>query len=181
MPGLVNHARDPGVVITASGTYNDKTEPKHAADGSIATSWITQPTGERWIQFEWPKPITVGCLQFVNGWRDGRGEWNGLLYDFKVQYHDGEKWADLSSLDVGSSVNFGNTYHLFGLEWNERELVFYLDRKVIRRVPNHFCYSEAPIFLSLAIIKWDGPVLDTIDGTSMKVDWVRVYQPKGAR
>ncbi len=178
IPGLVNHARNPNVRITASGVYNDTTDPGHAADGKIATSWIAQPQGGKWLQLEWPHEITVGCLQFINGWQDKDRDWNGLVSDFRIHYHNGSEWVDMSSLDVTAAANFGSDYHLFGLEWDEEEIVFYLDRKEIRRVPNEFCYSEVPIWLSLAIIKWDGPVTDAIDGTSMKVDWVRYYQRK---
>jgi len=38
-----------------------------------------------------------------------------------------------------------------------------------------YCHLPAPVFLSLAVIKWAGPVTEAIDGTSMDVDFVRVY------
>jgi len=38
------------------------------------------------------------------------------------------------------------------------------------------CHRAAPVWLSLAIMKWAGPVTDAIDGTSMDVDYVRVYR-----
>ncbi|GGF36132.1 beta-glucanase [Echinicola rosea] len=74
------------------------------------------------------------------------------------------------------NIDFSREYHTFGLLWDEKELVFYMDGKEIRRVTNEFSFSEVPIFLSLAIIKWHGTVTDAIDGTSMKIDWVRYYQ-----
>ncbi|MEM9420188.1 MAG: family 16 glycosylhydrolase [Planctomycetota bacterium] len=101
-----------------------------------------------------------------------------MASDFRIQYHDGKDWVDITSLDVTTSSNFGSDYHTFGLMWDEDDIVFYLDRKEIRRERNEFAFSETPIWLSLAIIKWDGPVTNAIDGTSMKVDWVRYYQPK---
>ena len=178
IPGLINYTQKPNVSITASGVNNDTTSPKHVADGQIATSWISQSQGEKWLAFEWPHEITVGNLQFINGWQDSNMAWNGLLSDFRIQYHDGTDWVDMSGPDTGEGTDFGRDYHLFGLEWNEEEIVFYLDRKEIRRAPNKFCHSEAPIWLSLAIVAWDGPVTDAVDGSSMKVDWVRYYQPK---
>jgi hypothetical protein len=48
----------------------------------------------------------------------------------------------------------------------------------MRSMKNEFCHSPAPVYLSEAIINWAGEVTDSIDGTSMVVDWVRVYQPK---
>lgn len=74
--------------------------------------------------------------------------------------------------------DFARGFHTFGLEWTEKELVFYFNGKPIRREHNDFCHSPAPIWLSLAIIKWAGPVTDAIDGTFMEVDHVRVYERK---
>jgi hypothetical protein len=74
--------------------------------------------------------------------------------------------------------DFSKDFHIFGLEWDKDEIVFYLDRKEIRREKNTFCLTSAPILLSLAIIAWAGEVTDKIDGTYMEVDYVRVYQKK---
>ena len=49
---------------------------------------------------------------------------------------------------------------------------------VIRTVPHSPCHTKTNILLSLAILTWDiaGPVTDAIDGTSMKIDYVRYYK-----
>ncbi|MEM9417912.1 MAG: family 16 glycosylhydrolase [Planctomycetota bacterium] len=178
LPGLVNHARDAGVKITSNGDKNDQNIPANVTDGKIGTSWINQAgEGEKTLTFEWPEDITIGCIQFVNGWKY-KGAWVGMVPNYRIEYHDGDGWNEVSSLDVSEVANFGKNYHVFGLEWDEEKIVFYKDGKEIRREKNEFAYSEAPIWLSLAIIKWDGPVTDAIDGTSMKVDWVRYYQRK---
>ncbi|MEM9252174.1 MAG: family 16 glycosylhydrolase [Planctomycetota bacterium] len=177
LPGLVNHARDPRVKITSNGDYRDTDPPANVADGSIATSWISKAEGEKALTFEWPEEVTIGCLQFVNGW-PYNGGWQGMLTNYRIEYDDGAGWNEVSTLDISDVANFGRDYHVFGLEWDEENIVFYLDGQEIRREKNEFAYSEAPIWLSLAIIKWDGPVTDAVDGTSMKVDWVRYYQRK---
>jgi beta-glucanase (GH16 family) len=74
--------------------------------------------------------------------------------------------------------DFANEFHVFGFEWTEQELVWYLDGKELRREKNVFCLSPASVWLSEAIIKWAGPVTDAIDGTVMEADWVRVYEKK---
>lgn len=38
--------------------------------------------------------------------------------------------------------------------------------------------SELNIFLSLAILDHGGEVTDAIDGTSMKIDWVKYYKKR---
>ena len=74
------------------------------------------------------------------------------------------------------SLDLAKEFHVYGLLWTEKELVFYFDGKELRREPNRCCFIAAPIFLSEAIIHWAGEVTDAIDGTYMEVDYVRVYQ-----
>ena len=77
-----------------------------------------------------------------------------------------------------SAVNLGKEFHTYGLEWTRDSLIYYFDGKALRRSKNEFCHSSAPVYLSEAILTWAGTVTDAIDGTSMQVDWVRVYQEK---
>lgn len=76
------------------------------------------------------------------------------------------------------NIDFTKEYHLFGLEWTKDELIFFLDRKEIRREKNIFCLTPAPILLSLAIMTWAGEITDRFDGTYMEIDYVRVYNRK---
>ncbi|CDF79829.1 glycoside hydrolase (GH16) [Formosa agariphila KMM 3901] len=176
--GLVNYARAKNVSITSSGSYKGNASENNLVDGNPFTSWSTQDEGEKWVEFTWDQFIRVGCIQFTNGWRDENKTWHSLVNNYKVQYFKDGEWSDISVLDASKDNDFSEEYHTYGLEWNEDELVFYFDGKELRRTKNDFCFSEAPIFLSLAIIKWHGRVTDEIDGTSMKVDYVRYYQKK---
>lgn len=176
--GLVNFVRDADTRITCSGLYNSGTKPENVVDGKISTSWITQREGQKWIEFEWPTEKTIGCIQFINGWQKD-GKWQGLISDYKLQYHGSGEWIDISTFDVEKAANYGQEYHTYGLEWDQKQIAFYFDGEAIRREQNKFCFSEVPIWLSLAVIAWSGPVTDAIDGTSMKIDWVRYYQRKG--
>ena len=58
------------------------------------------------------------------------------------------------NLEADYDTNFSDEFHTYGLKWNEQELVFYFDGKEIRRVKNEFCFSESPIWLSLALVKF---------------------------
>lgn len=176
--GLKNLAANKGVKITSSGNFKNKKSEYKLVDGRWNTPWSTQEKGNKWIEFEWPEEITVGCIQFLNGWKDPKGHWQSLIGNYTLQYEKDGQWTDISVLDVTKDHNFGEEFHTYGLLWDEKELVFYFDGKEIRRESNDFCYSESPIWLSLAIIKWSGPVTDAIDGTSMKVDYVRYYQKR---
>jgi beta-glucanase (GH16 family) len=178
VPGLVNYARDPATRITASGVYQSQQRfsPDKAADGTISDRWVSQAEGPKWIEFELAREEIIGCVQFVNGWKH-KGNWTGMVSDYRVQYYDGDRWVDIASFDIRSGdVNFARDFHVYGLKWTKEELVFYFDGKPIRREKNEFCHSPAPVWLSLAIIPWAGNVTDAIDGTQMEVDYVRIYK-----
>jgi beta-glucanase (GH16 family) len=179
-PGLTNYAMDPTTKITSSGTLNDETEYRvqNLADGKIGSHWVTQKNGKKWIEFEFSSIVQIGCIQFLNGWTD-KGNWKGLISDYRVQFEKNGQWTDIAVFDIkNGDYDFARDFHIYGLEWNEKELVFYLDGKEIRREKNEFCFSPAPIWLSLAIIPWAGEITDSIDGTRMEVDYVRVYKRK---
>ena len=179
-PGLVNFARDPATKITASGFLkpDDQATLKNLVDGKIDTSWTSQKAGKKWLEFDFGEDRTVGCVQFLNGWKD-KLKWTGLIGDYKVEYHNGKDWVEMTAFDlVTAPVNLARDFHTYGLEWSEKELVFYFDGRELRREKNEFCLSPSPIWLSLAIIPWAGPVTDAIDGTAMEVDYVRVYKHK---
>ncbi len=95
--------------------------------------------------------------------------------NMNIHNWSGEHWAKSKHLKVPGS-DLAEEFHVYGLEWNQEELIWYFDGREIRREPNTICHGEAPVLLSLAIIKWAGAVTDAIDGTSMDVDYVRVYQ-----
>jgi hypothetical protein len=71
-----------------------------------------------------------------------------------------------------------NSSQCEGARTDPFRLVFYFNGKELRREKNTLCNHPAPIWLSLAIIPWAGTVTDSINGTFMEVDYVRVYQRK---
>ena len=174
VPGLVNYAKT--ATITSSGCYTGFTT-NAIADGNIDTHWVSQTDGEKWVEFDWTSDVKIGCIQFINGWLSS-GKWTSLIADYKIEYYTGSQWKTLKSFDAVTDMNFAKEYHTYGLEWNENELVYYFDRKEIRRIPNTFCKGPAPVWLSEAILPWMKPVPSEIIGTQMEVDYVRIYQKK---
>jgi beta-glucanase (GH16 family) len=176
-PGLVNFAKD--AQIKTSGFYKGAPDTsKKLVDGDINQRWISQSEGPKSVEFNFPSDHTVGCVQFVNGWPD-KGKWKGMMDDYRVEYHDGARWIEMAKFDIHSGTqNFARDFHTYGLEWTEKELVFYFDGKELRREKNKFCHQPAPVWLSLAIIGWGGKITDAINGTFMEVDYVRIYQRK---
>jgi len=147
-----------------------------AATGTNNSFWImttgyNPPTGKKFEidinEGHYPSEIATN----VHNWTDvttdpvtGKSSHPSFSKSFKVP-------ADIA-------VNLGMEFHTYGLEWSKDSLIFSFDGKVLRRMKNDFCHSPAPVYLSEAIIPWAGAITDAIDGTSMVVDWVKVYQLK---
>ncbi|MGY6649697.1 family 16 glycosylhydrolase [Wenyingzhuangia sp. IMCC45574] len=163
--------------ITASGVFNSNFNISDAADGTINKSWVSQKEGEKWLEFSWSEPKEIGHIQFVNGWQSA-GEWKALITDYKIEAYIDGSWKSIAAYDVTDTYNYAEDYHIYGMEWNETELKFYFDDQLIRTIPNTLCNEELNIYLSLAILEHAGEVTDAIDGTSMKIDWVKYYKKK---
>ena len=181
--GPQNLIRAPGTTITDSGHITDKAGKAlntKVADGQLNSEWVSPRTGEKWLEFTFTKPQSIGHLQFLSGQESPSGlSW--ILEDFAVQYDKDGAWTDLVTASPSSGdFNLAKEYHLYGLEWTPSELIFFHDGKEIRRVKNEFCHSPSPVLLSLAIMTWAGPITPAIDGSTMTVDHVRVYQRKNA-
>lgn len=144
-----------------------------AAEGTNNSFWIMtmgqQPSGKK--AFE----IDINEGHFPN-------EVNTNIHNHTdVTIVNGRKTHPSSSKSFAfkeGNPNFARDYQTYGLEWTERELVFYFNGREIRREKNDFCHQPAPVWLSLAIIGWGGKITDAIDGTFMEVDYVRIYQPR---
>lgn len=176
-PGLVNYAKD--AKIKTSGFHkNGPDVSANLVDGKINTTWITQIDGPKSVEFTFPEERTVGCVQFINGWKE-KNNWKSMMDNYRVEYHNGSKWIEMAKFNIlDGQYDFARDFHTYGLEWTEKELIFYFNGKELRREKNTICHQPAPVWLSLAIIPWAGKVTDAIDGTFMEVDYVRIYQRK---
>jgi beta-glucanase (GH16 family) len=172
--GLVNYAKT--ATISCSGSYTTSYPVSKIVDGSITSHWVSQVSGDKWVEFEWPANVRIGCIQFLDGWQYG-SKWNDMLPDFKIEYYTGNKWKVLKD-SVLPNVNLATEYHTYGLEWNADSLSWYYDRKLIRKVANSICHGPSPIWLSEAILPWLNPVATEIIGTQMEIDYVRAYEKK---
>jgi len=188
-PGVPNLAVTASV--EASSSLQRTLGPEKAVDGRIGNDarWVSGRDSEpRILTVSFPHAQRIGCIQFISGWLDG-DKWRGIVQDYRVEFWDGAAWQPVRGAnsprqadklrDANAPPDLGNSFHVYGLEWNERELIYYFDGEEIRRIENEICHQPAPVWLSLAIMRWAGPVTDAINGKSMDVDWVRVWrQPK---
>ncbi len=77
-------------------------------------------------------------------------------------------------------VDLDEDFHLYGMEWDEEQLIWYVDGKPVRRLQNPICHAPVDLRLSTVImtrqLEKDGVDIGTMDGVSMATDWVRAYR-----
>lgn len=172
-----------GATATATSQLKPELGPEKAVDGKLGNDsrWVTDdktaPPHELIIQLQ--QPVEIGCLQVLSGWQS-QGKWQGSMSDFALQYWKDGAWVDIADSGSGGGVlDLSKDYHIYSMMWTPEEIVFFFDGKEVRREKNEFSNYPAPVFLSSAVIHWAGPVTDQIDGTSMDVDYVRIWQGPG--
>lgn len=180
--GLLDYART-ATIADSSGSNPDfpQYRVEHVIDGGIGTSWITPYDGEKFIELDLGAEREVGCVQFLTGWLDGAKGYVFYVDAFKVELWVDGAWREVAAqepIPYVPAIDLSADFHTYAMEWNEKELVFFFDGKEIDRRENAICHWEAPIFLSLAIARFAGPISDAIDGTVMAVDYVKVWQEK---
>lgn len=180
-----NHALDSGVTLSTNGIFNRlPSEEKFAIDNRPDTRWVSEKHGNKFLELTWSAPVDIGAIQFINGWLQeygvSEGSYRNLISDYSLEYHNGETWVEVASYDAASVADYSEKFHTYGLEWDQDYFKFYLDGKLFYQMRNDVCFSETTMLFSLAILKAAiaGQVNDSIDGTSMAIDWVRYYTPK---
>ncbi len=186
---LENLAITKNPTITSCGGYSDSNPIENAFDGTISKTWKAADVEQKWFELEFDEEIEIGHIQLLSGWYySAISSWKKMLGDYKVEYYDGSTWQTASEFDNALGFNLADGYHNYGLYWDEEMLIYYFDGQEIRRViyDDECEYdgairpatSEQTMYFSLAVLAdcMAGYAGDDIDGTSQKVDWVRVYQ-----
>ncbi len=89
---------------SASGQYTLGAAymPDNVIDGQTASDWVSADGSPQWVELDFPSPVTVGHVQFINGYQNGNGTWAGLmdLSKLSVQYWDGSNWQNVADCKV---------------------------------------------------------------------------------
>ncbi|WP_017446624.1 glycoside hydrolase family 16 protein [Gayadomonas joobiniege] len=177
------HASD--TQLKTNGVFNKlPSKPEYAIDGREDTRWVSAKHGKKWLELSWSEPKSIQSIEFKNGWLqeygDSKGFYRNLISDYRLEYFADNQWHTAKVYNAADVADFSQQYHTFGLEWDKDYFKFYLDGKLYHTMRNKVCFSETSLLFSLAILRAGiaGPVTDEIDGTSMKIDWVRYYQKK---
>jgi beta-glucanase (GH16 family) len=95
--------------------------------------------------------------------------------------HDWNNDKNIASGDHHvAKVDLSKDFHVYALEWNESELIWYFNGQEMRRAKHTICNAEEAVLLSTKVLPWAGAITDALIGTSMDVDYVRVYRKKEA-
>ena len=78
-----------------------------------------------------------------------------------------------------TEYDLSDDFHLYALEWNENELIYYFDGKEISRMDNVNAHTPVSPFFSSAVLNWAGAIdEENGDGCTMEVEWIRIYKEK---
>lgn len=148
-------------------------------DNDESTSWIAPLDGDKNFTIEFNKAENIDKILFTNGViceKDYR--WEAMITNYTIEAYINNKWVEIKEWDVKETIDLSEKYHTYGLAWTKDWLVYYFDGIEIRRDRNNWCHNPGNVYLSMAILRYMGTIPDSLDGTSMKVDYVRIYKEK---
>jgi len=93
---------------------------------------------------------------------------------FSVHSWSGEH-SSISKLWT-APVDLSADFHVYAMDWSPQRLIFYVDGIERWRAERSIDTEAYPIRLSTAVASFAGIITDVLDGTSMDIDWVRVWQ-----
>ena len=78
----------------------------------------------------------------------------------------------MNGMDLSSEMN------IYWAEWDANEIKYGINDKMLRKADNINSKNPVRLNLSVSVMDFNNEAADTIDGTSMKIDWVKVYRKK---
>lgn len=131
--------------------------------------------------YGWPACGEIDIMEFLGG-----GIGDRILYSCLHWANVAGKHANIRALEyfLPEGSRFADDYHVIGIDWNEKEIIWYVDDVITRRVDitEESMYPDfhQPHFLlvNLAIGGvWPGaPDETTVFPQQYCIDWIRVYQ-----
>lgn len=78
-----------------------------------------------------------------------------------------------------TEYDLSDDFHIYALEWNEKELIYFFDGKEIARMGNVNAHKPVFPFFSSAVLNWAGAIDDeNADGCALEVEWIRIYKQR---
>lgn len=181
-------ARFPENVVVTNGllrlvTRKEKRGGKDWTSAMIATKKFRQKYGYWESRYRYAPASGLNQAFWMNP--GAKDKTRGFEIDVNEGHYPGDVNATVHQNELPSrsrrfvaDYDLSTDFHLYAAEWNEKEVIFYFDGQEIHRVAHTKAKLEAPVIFSTAVLPWAGPIRESLNGTSMDVDWVRVYRRK---
>ncbi|MBR3942502.1 MAG: S-layer homology domain-containing protein [Clostridia bacterium] len=91
-------------------------------------------------------------------------------------YHTANDGSLSDHLEV--AYDLSADYHTYALKWDRDFLYFYFDGEMVSKKPNINAIDVVYPIFSTAVLNWAGTLGPKADGSSMDIEYVRVYQRK---
>lgn len=130
----------------------------------------------------WQASIKINKGKGINNafWMIGDGnEIDIVEAHYKNEVHTNYHFEGVQySENYSSKFDLSDDFHIYALEWTENEFIYYSDGEEIARKRN--INAKQPLYpiFSTAVINWAGNIPDTANGSSMDIEWVRIYDRK---
>jgi beta-glucanase (GH16 family) len=91
---------------------------------------------------------------------------------------NGSPWSEQTRWTPPGNLDLSAEFHIYGLDWSENSLVWYFDGQEIRRFQGAVIGNEVLVMFSNGLTIRGASINDSLNGKSMDVDYVRVYNTK---
>jgi len=152
---------------TLYGYYEVRAKPMNSAGSSAF--WFYKGDPDRWTEID---VFEIG------------GKAAGFERKMHITVHVMRTLEYDQHQSVGSAYeapfNLADDFHVYGLEWNEKELKFYFDGMLVRKGPNtHWTQPLTLNFDSETMPDWFGLPKDEDLPSTYYVDYIRAWKAKG--
>lgn len=150
--------------------------------GHHGAFWLQSPTFGQVADDLAQSGAEVDIVEFFGSGRSDGGLQSNVYWNSQPQMKSAKKILDVAKIlrRTGSSGSRGkeicNDFHVFALEWSEKEYKFFIDGLEVFRTSEGISQRSEYIVLSLLCSDWEVSRLDRRKlPDSMTVDYVRVY------
>ena len=190
-PGHIKSSRWPENLLVEDGMLKllTKKESRGGAEWTTASTWVKPEVFAQTYGY-WECRYRFTAAKGINNsfWMITRGL--ERVKSFEIDVNEGHYpnliHTNLHSGITGVNVQDSKTtfydydlsaeFHTYGVLWTPTELIYYLDGDEIARKDAKNAHLPVTPILSTAVLNWAGQITDEADGTSMDVDWVRVWR-----
>lgn len=162
-------------------TIKEKIEACPEKDWTTASVWVKP---EHFSQYGgyWQASIKINHAKGINNafWMIGNGSEIDIVEGhYPNSVHTNYHFEHIQySENYYSPFDLSEDFHIYALEWTEDELIYFFDGKEISRKRNIDAHTPLYPIFSTAVINWAGQIPDSANGSTMDVEWVRIYDKR---